>query len=137
MSNTPVNGQTAGQPSYAELLARIQQLETQASQPKGVEFTLADKGGISANGTGRFPTTLYAEQWLKLIDAIETQGLRMRIYTWLSKGERLLKGVKDETAASILQRSITFGVTEIGKRTAASVPASVPAVPTVATPPAK
>ena len=128
----PANGHTAGQPSYQELLARIAQLEKQASQPKGVEFVLAEKGGISATGTGRFPTTLYPEQWLKLIHAIREQDLETMILTWLSKGERLLKGVKDEQPASIMQRSIAFGVGELAKRAQVHVPASQPATAQVA-----
>lgn len=101
---------TVAQPSYAELLARIADLEKQASQPKnGISFTVADKGGVSASGLGRFPTTLYAEQWFKLIDAIETQGLRERIANWLSEGVILLKANKDESAESVKARSVAFG----------------------------
>lgn len=105
------NGSAAvAQPSYAELLARIADLEKQASQPKGsVEFSIAEKGGVKATGFGRFPTTLYAEQWLKLIEAIESQNLRDQLATWLSQGKILLKGAKDETAASILARSVAMG----------------------------
>jgi hypothetical protein len=106
----PTNGQTAGQPTYAELLAKVKALEAQAAQPKnGVAFVIAEKGGVSATAIGRFPTTLYAEQWLKLIDAIEQQDLRNMLATWLSKGSILLKGGKDETAQSILARSIAMG----------------------------
>jgi len=106
----PVNGQTAGQPSYAELLAKIAALETAASQPRnGVAFVIAEKGGVSATAIGRFPTTLYAEQWIKLIDAIEAQDLRTQLAKWLSTGKILLKGAKDETPQSVLARSIAMG----------------------------
>ncbi len=29
---------------------------------------ISDKGGVSVYGLGRFPVTLYKEQWLKLLD---------------------------------------------------------------------
>jgi hypothetical protein len=29
---------------------------------------VSDKGGVSVYGLGRFPVTLYKEQWLKLLD---------------------------------------------------------------------
>src|SRR5947207_2507723 len=106
------NGQVAqpAQPTYAELLAKIQALELAASQPKnGVVFSIADKGGVSASGFGRFPTTLYAEQWLKLIDAIETQSLRNSIGKWLSEGAILLKANKDESVESVKARSVAYG----------------------------
>ena len=109
---TKANGQVAQpvQPTYAELLERIRLLEVAASQPKnGVVFSIADKGGVSASGFGRFPTTLYAEQWLKLIDAIESQGLRASIAKWLAEGAILLKANKDESVDSVKARSMAFG----------------------------
>lgn len=62
-----VNGQTPVQPTYAELLAKIKALEAQAGQPKRLSFGIAEKGGVSVYGLGRFPTTLYYEQWLRLL----------------------------------------------------------------------
>lgn len=142
-NNNPANG-TNGQTvavnaaEYAALLATVKALQEQAAKPKPeVTFTFADKGGISANGFGRFPTSLYAEQWLKLLKAAHEQDLEGMILTALSKGERLLKGAKDELPASIMQRSIAFGVAELAKRTAASVPVPVAPVTTVAIPVAK
>ena len=35
---------------------------------KGVSMKVAEKGGLSIYGLGRFPITLYKEQWLKLLD---------------------------------------------------------------------
>jgi hypothetical protein len=37
---------------------------------KDVTFKVGDKGGVSVYGLGRFPVTLYHEQWNKLIAAI-------------------------------------------------------------------
>lgn len=35
---------------------------------KVVTLKVSEKGGLSAYGMGRFPVTLYKEQWLKLLD---------------------------------------------------------------------
>jgi hypothetical protein len=35
---------------------------------KGVSLKVSEKGGLSVYGLGRFPVTLYKEQWTKLLD---------------------------------------------------------------------
>lgn len=35
---------------------------------KGTSLRVSDKGGVSVYGLGRFPVTLYKEQWTKLLD---------------------------------------------------------------------
>jgi hypothetical protein len=35
---------------------------------KGISMKVRDKGGLSVYGMGRFPVTLYKEQWLKLLN---------------------------------------------------------------------
>jgi hypothetical protein len=64
------------EPSKEELLARIAELEKQAgSRKKGsLEFRVGEKGGVSVYGLGRFPVTLYYEQWIRLLDIAD--GLR-------------------------------------------------------------
>lgn len=59
------------EPSREELLARIAELEKKGSpRPKGsIEFRVGEKGGVSVYGLGRFPVTLYYEQWIRLLDA--------------------------------------------------------------------
>ena len=34
----------------------------------GTRLKVSEKGGVSVYGLGRFPVTLYKEQWLKLLD---------------------------------------------------------------------
>ena len=34
----------------------------------GVSMKVSEKGALSVYGMGRFPVTLYKEQWLKLLD---------------------------------------------------------------------
>lgn len=59
------------EPTKEELLARIAELEKQtAGRRKGaLEFRVGEKGGVSVYGLGRFPVTLYYEQWVRLLDA--------------------------------------------------------------------
>ncbi len=35
---------------------------------KGLSLKVSQKGGVSVYGLGRFPVTLYKEQWEKLLD---------------------------------------------------------------------
>lgn len=35
---------------------------------RGVSLKVSEKGGVSVYGLGRFPVTLYKEQWMKLLD---------------------------------------------------------------------
>jgi hypothetical protein len=35
---------------------------------KGISLKVSEKGGLSVYGMGRFPITLYKEQWTKLLD---------------------------------------------------------------------
>ena len=37
----------------------------------GITLKVSEKGGLSVYGMGRFPVTLYKEQWLKLLDMSE------------------------------------------------------------------
>ena len=37
-------------------------------QNRAVSLKVSEKGGLSVYGLGRFPVTLYKEQWTKLLD---------------------------------------------------------------------
>jgi hypothetical protein len=39
---------------------------------RGMTIKVSEKGGVSVYGLGRFPVTLYKEQWLKLLDMADT-----------------------------------------------------------------
>jgi len=58
------------EPSYDELKARVAELEKQTrSQGRGgLQYKVSEKGGVSVYGLGRFPVTLYYEQWIRLLD---------------------------------------------------------------------
>jgi hypothetical protein len=38
------------------------------AQSCGITLKVSEKGGVSVYGLGRFPVTLYKEQWTKLLD---------------------------------------------------------------------
>ena len=53
----------------AELERLTKENETlKARTNKGISLKVSEKGGVSVYGMGRFPITLYKEQWLKLLD---------------------------------------------------------------------
>jgi len=58
------------EPTRDELLAKIAELEKKAEGRKkgALEFRVGEKGGVSVYGLGRFPVTLYYEQWVRLLD---------------------------------------------------------------------
>jgi hypothetical protein len=35
---------------------------------RGISLKVSEKGGVSVYGLGRFPVTLYKEQWTRLLD---------------------------------------------------------------------
>ena len=72
-----------------ELLARIAELEKQSAAKRTgkLEFRVGEKGGVSVYGLGRFPVTLYYEQWTRLLDAAG----ELRAFLEENKGRLKLK----------------------------------------------
>src|SRR5712672_638603 len=62
------------EPTYEELKAKLSQLEKEVETKKrsgDLIFKVGEKGGVSVYGLGRFPVTLYYEQWQRLLGASE------------------------------------------------------------------
>jgi hypothetical protein len=62
------------EPTYEELKAKLSQLEKDVDTKKRsgeMTFKVGEKGGVSVYGLGRFPVTLYYEQWNRLLGAAE------------------------------------------------------------------
>jgi hypothetical protein len=80
-----------GEPSYEELKARLTELEKQTTGRRSgnLEFRVGEKGGVSVYGLGRFPVTLYYEQWTRLLDA--TPQLRAFLEENKASGKLKLK----------------------------------------------
>jgi hypothetical protein len=60
------------EPTYEEQKAKLAQLETEVETKKrrgDLNFKVGEKGGVSVYGLGRFPVTLYYEQWNRLLGA--------------------------------------------------------------------
>ena len=59
--------------SDEEMKAELERLRNENASLKkgaatGIKMKVSEKGGLSVYGMGRFPITLYKEQWLKLMD---------------------------------------------------------------------
>jgi hypothetical protein len=60
--------------SNQTLLAKIQELEAKLAAAKkapSLGLKVTDKGGVSMYGLGKWPVTLYASQWTKLLGKAE------------------------------------------------------------------
>ena len=73
-----------------ELLQRLAQLEAEnerlkAGSRKGISMKVSEKGGLSVYGLGRFPITLYPEQWTRLL------GMADDIRTFIEENRARLK----------------------------------------------
>jgi hypothetical protein len=79
-----------GEPTYEELKARVAELEKHGSSSRrsgDLEFRIGEKGGVSVYGLGRFPVTLYYEQWTRLLDSSD----KLRAFLEESKAGGRLK----------------------------------------------
>jgi len=47
---------------------RAENAALKKTSSKGLSLKVSEKGGLSVYGLGRFPVTLYKEQWNKLLD---------------------------------------------------------------------
>ena len=60
------------EPTYEELKAKVAELEKQQGRRTGsLDFRVSEKGAVSVYGLGRFPVTLYYEQWTRLLDVAD------------------------------------------------------------------
>jgi len=68
----PVTGKRESMPEE-DLQQELERLRSENARLKkgatrGVSMKVSEKGGVSVYGLGRFPVTLYKEQWAKLLD---------------------------------------------------------------------
>jgi hypothetical protein len=78
------------EPTYEELKAKLAELEKQQGTRRtgALEFRVGEKGGVSVYGLGRFPVTLYYEQWIRLLDSAD----KLREFLEENKAKLKLKG---------------------------------------------
>ena len=72
LSNAPIHPPVIPVQSQAELMAELDRLRAEnqrlQSRPQtGLTLRISEKGALSVYGMGRFPTTLYVEQWERLL----------------------------------------------------------------------
>lgn len=73
-----------------DLKAEIEKLRAENEQLKnksvrGLSLKVSEKGGVSLYGVGRFPVTLYKEQWAKIL------AMKDEIEAFLKANDHLLK----------------------------------------------
>ena len=71
----------------ARLEAENRRLHEQVEErkPGQLRLKVSEKGGLSVYGLGRFPVTLYKEQWIRLLDQAD------EIKSFLKQNDQLLK----------------------------------------------
>ena len=76
--------------SEEDLRAEIEKLRAENDQLKtksvrGLSLKVSEKGAVSLYGVGRFPVTLYKEQWVKIL------GMKEEIEAFIHTNSSLLK----------------------------------------------
>ena len=76
--------------SEEEMKAELEKLRAENDQLKtksvrGLSLKVSEKGALSLYGVGRFPVTLYKEQWTKVL------GMKDEIEKFLHDNSHLLK----------------------------------------------
>jgi hypothetical protein len=80
--------------SDEDLKAELERLKAENERLKGERgrstgLKVSEKGGVSVYGLGRFPVTLYKEQWLKLL------GMADEIRAFIKDNDARLKAKGD------------------------------------------
>jgi hypothetical protein len=80
------------EPTYDELKAQLAALQEKVKtrDRRSIEFRVSEKGAVSVYGLGRFPVTLYYEQWTKLLDHVD----QLRGFLEENKPNLKLKGTE-------------------------------------------
>lgn len=80
------------EPTYEELKAQLAAVQEQLKDRKRgtIDFRVSEKGAVSVYGLGRFPVTLYYEQWVRLLENADT----LKQFMEDNKGSLKLKTVE-------------------------------------------
>jgi hypothetical protein len=72
------------------LRAENERLKAEKRPGRPTSLKVSEKGGVSVYGLGRFPVTLYKEQWAKLLDMAD------EIRAFITENESKLKTKGEE-----------------------------------------
>ena len=86
------------QAELARLKAENERLKKQKASP--LRLKVSAKGALSVYGLGRFPVTLYKEQWARLLDAVDDIRAYLADHDSELKGKGDKAGAVDQDAAS-------------------------------------
>ena len=67
------------------LKAENENLKSKRSESRSLSMKVSEKGALSVYGMGRFPVTLYKEQWIKLLTIADD------IKSFIKENDSLLK----------------------------------------------
>lgn len=68
MPATAVKTPTMSNEQIQAILAENAKLKAQVAHKTKISFKVSPKGAVSVYGLGRFPVTLYGEQWTRLME---------------------------------------------------------------------
>lgn len=71
-------------------LAQLRSENARLKAGRALNLKVSEKGALSVYGLGRFPVTLYKEQWLKLLAMVDA------IKTFIKTNDKLLKNKGDK-----------------------------------------
>ncbi len=80
---------------YTRLKAENEALKAKLNKPRTLTLKVSEKGAVSVYGMGKFPVTLYFEQWIKLLDMAE------QIRDFIQANKSKLKSKSDAVLASV------------------------------------
>lgn len=88
--NTPVQTKTKTAPTGTAAMSELDRLREENERLKArmtarISLKVSEKGGLSVYGLGRFPVTLYKEQWVRLLDIADS------IRTFIAENDGALK----------------------------------------------
>lgn len=75
MTETVTNNEANLAAELQRLKVENAKLRAEKEKPKGISMKVSAKGAISVYGMGRFPVTLYASQWERILDMADNMKL--------------------------------------------------------------